>query len=83
MYRLGADNLATHLPLALSLQHVQDFFVNTMNMEAGGTAGPQRAVEDGRLPRVLSSHEERHRPAGQRNFLAFSGHSNDRSCSHY
>src|SRR5258708_7305836 len=79
---LGADQLAAHLPLALALQHVEGFFLNTMNVEAGEKAGWQRPIEHGRALRVLSSHEERHRLACQGDFLAFTRHSNDCFCAH-
>src|SRR5215467_11340530 len=79
-----ADQLAAYLPLAFALQQIEGFFVDTMNVETGGRAGRQRTVEHGRIPRLLSSHEESHRLAGQRaHFLALPWHSNDRFCAHH
>src|SRR5215468_6558952 len=75
--RPGADQLAAYLPLAFALQQIEGFFVDTMNVRTGGRAGRQRAIEYGRVPRVLSSHEEPHRLTGYRaDFLALPRHSN-------
>src|SRR5439155_26474989 len=78
----GMDQLTVHLPLAFALQYVEGLFLDTMNVEAGGKAGRQCPVEHTRVLRILSGHEERHRLASQRDFLALTRHSNDRFCAH-
>jgi hypothetical protein len=64
MYRARLAPFGRDLPLALPVQHVEGFFLNPMNMEAGGKAGWQRPIEHRRMPGVVSGHKERHRLAG-------------------
>jgi hypothetical protein len=74
--------LIADLPLALALQHVEGFFLNTMDMKAGGKAGRHCPIEHAGVSGILSGHEERHRLAGQRNFLALTRHSDNGFCVH-
>ena len=75
--RTGADQSVADPPLALALQHVEGFFLNTMDVKAGRKAGRHCPVKHAGVLRVLSGHEERHRLAGQGEFLPFTWHSND------
>jgi hypothetical protein len=75
--------LVAYLPLTFALQHVEGFFLNTMDVEAGEKAGWQRLVKHTRVLRILSGHQERHRLAGQRDLFALTRHSNDWFCAHY
>ena len=75
--RFGVDQFATHMPLAFAFQHIEGFFLDAVNVSAGGKTGRQRPVEHGRMLGVLSGHKEHQRLAGQRDLLALAGHADD------
>jgi hypothetical protein len=70
------------LPVALAFQHVESFFLNTMNVEASGKPGWQRPVEHRRVLGIFSGYEERQRLAGQCDSFGFARHSNNSFWAH-
>jgi hypothetical protein len=74
--------LVTDLPVALAFQHVESFFLNTMNVEASGKAGWQRPFEHRSVLGIFSGYEERQRLAGQCDSFGFARHSNNSFWAH-